>query len=198
MMFSSIVATLVMVLVLMSNAADALRCSNREFRGLTRSALRASQLGQTNDAKGLTSVPSGQPILFSFEVVSPMDGIDWGEVEGVFDATPGYRLYTTVGTFPLGIDIEEKDDGDSVQITAVDEDGGGAACGLLPGDVLRAFTSVVVPPRANLVKEKVGALYTCDWRNPRLFDQTLDALGSNSPSNGGPGKSIIVIERKKL
>jgi hypothetical protein len=159
-------------------------------------SLKASQLGQTNDAKGLTSVPSGQPILFSFEVVSPLDGIDWGTVEAAFDATPGYKLYSTVGTFPLGVDIEEMDDGDSVVITSVKEDGGGAACGLIPGDVLRAFTSVVVPPRANLVKEKVGAVYTCDFRNPRLFDQTLEALGSNAVSNGGPGKSIIVIERK--
>ena len=155
----------------------------------------SSQLGQTNDAKGLTRIPNGRTVVFQFEVVAPLEGIDWGAVEGTFEATPGYTLYSVVASFPLGVDIEEKDNGDAVEITAVDEDGGGYAAGLRAGDVLRAFTSVTIPPRANLVKEKVGAVYMCDWRNPRLFEQTLEALSSNSAANGGPGKSIIVFER---
>jgi len=58
-----------------------------------------------------------------------MAGIDWGTVSQSFKATPGYQLYTTVATFPLGCDIEEKNDGDAVEITAVVEDGGGARAG---------------------------------------------------------------------
>ena len=106
---------------------------------ILRRGMFAMQLGQSADSKGMKPVPSGVPITFDFEVVAGVRGIDWGVVNEAFEATPGFQLYSTVAKFPLGVVVEEKGDGDFVEVTEVIAGKGGEAAGLQVGDVLRAF-----------------------------------------------------------
>ena len=152
--------------------------------------------GTPSDLKmAATQIPRGQAVTFDFKVVAGGKGAEWGEVVEVFPQRPGTLLFTSVVSFPLGCVVEEVDGGDALAFSEVAEGLGGAAAGIRPGDRLRAVTALVVPRAANLVKEPVGALFTANPLNPRLFDQAMEALQSNSPANGGTGKAIIVFER---
>ena len=140
-------------------------------------------------------IPRGQAVTFDFKVVAGGRGAEWGEVVEVFPQRPGTLLFTGVVSFPLGCVVEEVDGGDALAFTEVTAGMGGDLAGIRPGDRLRAVTALVVPRSANLVKEPVGALFTANPLNPRLFDQAMEALLSNSPANGGTGKAIVVFER---
>ena len=93
-------------------------------------------------------------------------------------------MYTCVVTYPLGCVIEESQKGTEVIFTEVNAGGGGAEAGLQVGDLIRATTAVTIPPRANLVNEPVGALFTTNPMNPNLFEMTMDAVSSNAIANG--------------
>lgn len=96
-------------------------------------------------------------------------------------------------SLPLGMIIEESEKIDGkFEIVEVLEGSNAEKAGVRVGDMFRACSAQRgPPPNANVAPKK--ALFDAEGMN---FEACMNALGTNSPANGGTGRVALIFERR--